>query len=64
LISSTFYEQLLPEQILKVQKDTEDLTVFMGLWDLRAQKLVVNMFVKFTLGPKHKSIMNHKVRKH
>jgi len=39
-ISSTSYEQLLSAQIPKVQK-TDNLTVFLCFWDLRAQKLLV-----------------------
>jgi hypothetical protein len=34
-ISPMFYEQLLCEQIPKAQKDNDDLTVFLCLWDLR-----------------------------
>jgi len=45
-----FYKQLLPAQISKAQKDTVDLTVFLRFWDLRTQKLCVNMLVKFTPG--------------
>jgi hypothetical protein len=33
-ILPTFYKQLLCAQILKVQKDTDDLTVFLRFWDL------------------------------
>jgi len=33
-ISPTYYEQLLPTQIPKAQKDTDDLTVFLRFWDL------------------------------
>jgi len=41
LILPTFYEQLLHAQIPKVQKGTDDLTVFLHFWDLIAQKLLV-----------------------
>ena len=44
-----FYEQLLRSKIPKAHKDTDDLTVFLHFWDLRAQKLHVNMLVKSTL---------------
>jgi len=33
-ISPTFYEQLLCVKIPKVQKETDDLTVFLCFWDL------------------------------
>jgi len=36
-ISPTFYEQLLHTKIPKAQKDTNDLTVFLHFWDLRAK---------------------------
>jgi len=32
------YNPLLRMQIPKVQKDTDDLTVFLGFWDLNASK--------------------------
>jgi hypothetical protein len=35
-ISSTFYEQLFQAQIPEVQKDSDDLTVLLCFWDLRA----------------------------
>ena len=35
-ISPTFYMQLLHVQIPKVQKDNDDLTVFLCYWDLGA----------------------------
>ncbi len=35
-ISPTFYDQLFCEQIPKVQKYTDDLTVFLHFWDLQA----------------------------
>jgi len=35
-ISSTYYKQLLCSQIPKVQKDIDDLTVFLHFWDLSA----------------------------
>ncbi len=35
-ISPKFYNQLLLQQIPKVQKDTSDLTVFLSFWDLHA----------------------------
>jgi hypothetical protein len=42
--TSSFYAS----QISKVQKDTDDLTVFLCYWDLCTYKLHVNMFVKLT----------------
>jgi len=41
-ISSAFYEQLLHAQIPKVQKETDDMTVFLHFWDLGSKKLRVN----------------------
>ncbi len=35
-ISPIFYDQLLHIHIPKVQKDPDDLTVFLCFWDLRA----------------------------
>jgi hypothetical protein len=47
-ISPTFYNQLLQEQIPKMQKETDDLTVFLRFWNLQVQKLLINMLVKLT----------------
>jgi hypothetical protein len=35
-------------QILKVQKDTDVLNVYLRFWDLRTLKLHINMLVKLT----------------
>ncbi len=61
-ISSTFYEQLLWAQILKAQKDTGDLTVFLHFWDLRGRKMLVKLtsgvnFINFNSSFCHSRIM-------
>jgi len=47
-VSPTFYKQLLRVQIPKAQKDSLVTSVILHLWDLGAQKLHENMFVKST----------------
>jgi len=45
-----FTHSFLQAQLPKVQKDTDDLTVFLRLWDLCELKLLANMLVKSTQG--------------
>jgi len=49
-ISSTFYVQLLRTQIPKVQKDTDDLTVFFTLLGFMSKKAARKTLVKLTPG--------------
>ncbi len=39
---TNIYKQLKLMQITKVQKDSQVISVFLRLWDLSAQKLLVN----------------------
>ncbi len=47
-----FYEQLFFTKISKVQKDTHNLNVFLGFWDLH-KKAAHKMLVKSTPGVRH-----------
>jgi len=49
-ISSTFYTQLLPVQIPKAQKDTDDMPVFFVLLGSAREKAARKMLMKSTPG--------------